>query len=149
LTSDTCVYLDTNIVIANIDEKDPNHNSVVKLLGSISDRKFVSRLTLVELASVYTRAGLENPVALAMYSVERAGADIAGVDFNEVLEKAVLHAERLRLRTLDLLHVVVSSILGCKVFFTLDIDIINKSEKIKEELDITVVTINQPYSMFK
>ena len=149
MTSDTCVYLDTNIVIANIDEKDPNHNSVVKLLGSISDRKFVSRLTLVELASVYTRAGLENPVALAMYSVERAGAGIAGVDFNEVLEKAVLHAERLRLRTLDLLHVVVSSILGCKVFFTLDTDIINKSEKIKEELDITVVTINQLYSMFK
>jgi len=149
LSSDTCVYLDTNMVIANIDEKDPNHDSVVKLLGNISDRKFVSRLTLVELVSVYTRAGLENPVALAMYSVERAGAYIAGVDFNEVLEKAVLHAERLRLRTLDLLHVVVSSILGCKVFFTLDIDIINKSEKIKEELDITVVTINQLYSMFK
>jgi predicted nucleic acid-binding protein len=71
------------------------------------------------------------------------------VDFNEVLEKAVLHAEKLRLRTLDLLHVVASSILGCKVFFTLDTDIINKSEKIKEELDITVVTINQLYSIFK
>lgn len=149
MTSDTCVYLDTNIVIANIDEKDPNHNSVVKQLGGISGRRLVSRLTLVELASVYTRAGLENPVALAMYSVEKAGASIAGVDFNEVLEKAVLHAERLRLRTLDLLHVVVSSILGCKVFFTLDTDIVNKSEKIKEELDITVITINQLYSIFK
>jgi predicted nucleic acid-binding protein len=89
---------------------------------------------------VYTRAGLENPVALAMYSVEKAGAGIAGVDFNEVLEKAVLYAERLRLRTLDLIHVVVSSILGCKVLFTLDTDIINKSEKIKKELDITVIT---------
>jgi predicted nucleic acid-binding protein len=149
LSSDTCVYLDTNIVIANIDEKDPNHNSVVKLLGSISDRKFVSRLTLVELASVYARAGLENPVALAMYSVEKAGAGIAGVDFNEVLEKAVLHAERLRLRTLDLLHVVVSSILGCKALFTLDTDIISKSEEIKKELDITVITVNQLYSTSK
>jgi predicted nucleic acid-binding protein len=149
LSSDTCVYLDTNIVIANIDEKDPNHNSVVKLLDSISDRKFVSRLTLVELVSVYARAGLENPVALAMYSVEKAGAGIAGVDFNEVLEKAVLYAERLRLRTLDLIHVVVSSILGCKVLFTLDADIINKSEKIKKELDITVITVNQLYSTTK
>jgi predicted nucleic acid-binding protein len=149
LTSDTCIYLDTNIVIANIDEKDPNHNSVVKLLGSISSRRLVSRLTLVELASVYTRAGLEDPVALAMYSVEKAGASIAEVDFNEVLEKAVLHAEKLRLRTLDLLHMIISSILGCKVFFTLDTDIINNSEKIKEELDITVVTINQLYSIFK
>jgi len=144
-----CVYLDTNIAMANIDEKDPNHNSVVKLLGGISSRRLVSRLTLVELASAYTRAGLEDPVALAMYSVERAGAGITGADFNEVLEKAVLHAERLRLRTLDLLHVIVSSILGCKVFFTLDTDIINKSEKIKEELDITVVAINQLYSMSK
>ena len=149
MSSDTCVYLDTNIVIANIDEKDPNHNSVVKLLDSISDRKFVSRLTLVELVSVYARAGLENPVALAMYSVEKAGAGIAGVDFNEVLEKAVLYAERLRLRTLDLIHVVVSSILGCKVLFTLDADIINKSEKIKKELDITVITVNQLYSTTK
>jgi len=149
LTSDTCVYLDTNMVIANIDEKDPNHDSVVKLLDSISDRKFVSRLTLVELVSVYARAGLENPVALAMYSVEKAGAGIAGVDFNEVLEKAVLYAERLRLRTLDLIHVVVSSILGCKVLFTLDADIINKSEKIKKELDITVITVNQLYSTTK
>jgi predicted nucleic acid-binding protein len=149
LTSDTCVYLDTNMVIANIDEKDPNHDSVVKLLDSISDGKFVSRLTLVELVSVYARAGLENPVALAMYSVEKAGAGIAGVDFNEVLEKAVLYAERLRLRTLDLIHVVVSSILGCKVLFTLDTDIINKSEKIKKELDITVITVNQLYSTSK
>ena len=149
MTSDTCVYLDTNMVIANIDEKDPNHDSVVKLLDSISDRKFVSRLTLVELVSVYARAGLENPVALAMYSVEKAGAGIAGVDFNEVLEKAVLYAERLRLRTLDLIHVVVSSILGCKVLFTLDADIINKSEKIKKELDITVITVNQLYSTTK
>jgi predicted nucleic acid-binding protein len=144
LTSDTCVYLDTNIVIANIDEKDPNHNNVVKQLGGITSRRLVSRLTLVELATVYTRPDLENPVALAMYSVEKAGASIARVDFNEVLEKAVLHAERLRLRTLDLLHVVLSNILGCKVFFTLDTDIINKSEKIKEELDITVVTTESP-----
>ena len=144
MSSDTCVYLDTNIVIANIDEKDPNHNNVVKQLGGISGRRLVSRLTLVELATVYTRADLENPVALAMYSVEKAGASIARVDFNEVLEKAVSHAERLRLRTLDLLHVVASSILGCKVFFTIDTDIINKSEKIKEELDITVVTTESP-----
>jgi hypothetical protein len=36
-----------------------------------------------------------------MYSVEKAGAGVAVLDFNEVLEKAVLHAGRLGLRTLD------------------------------------------------
>jgi predicted nucleic acid-binding protein len=138
LTSDTCVYLDTNVVIAVIDERDPNHDSVVETLGGISGRRLVSRLTLVELASVYSRAGLEDPVALAMYSVEKAGAGVAVLDFNEVLEKAVLHAGRLGLRTLDLLHVVASSMLGCRAFITLDTDIINKSVRIGEELGVRV-----------
>jgi predicted nucleic acid-binding protein len=139
LTSDTCVYLDTNVVIAVIDERDPNHDSVVETLGGISGRRLVSRLTLVELASVYSRAGLEDPVALAIYSVEKAGAGVAVLDFNEVLEKAVLHAGRLGLRTLDLLHVVASSMLGCRAFITLDTDIINKSVRIGEELGVRVV----------
>jgi predicted nucleic acid-binding protein len=139
LTSDTCVYLDTNVIIANIDEKDTHHDSVVRLLNSTSGRRLVSRLTLVELVSVYSRAGLEDPVALAIYSVERAGAGVAGVDFDEVLEKAVLHAERLRLRTLDLLHVVASSVLGCRLFITLDTDVINKSEGVRRELGVEVI----------
>jgi predicted nucleic acid-binding protein len=139
LTSDTCVYLDTNAVIAVIDERDPNHDSVVETLGGISGRRLISRLTLVELASVYSRAGLEDPVALAIYSVEKAGAGVAVLDFNEVLEKAVLHAGRLGIRTLDLLHVVASSMLGCRAFITLDTDIINKSVRIGEELGVRVV----------
>jgi predicted nucleic acid-binding protein len=139
LTNSTCVYLDTNVVIAVTDERDPNHDSVVETLGRISGRRLVSRLTLVELASVYSRAGLEDPVALAIYSVEKAGAGIAVLDFNEVLEKAVLHAGRLGLRTLDLLHVVASSMLGCRAFITLDMHIINKSLRIGEELGVRVV----------
>jgi predicted nucleic acid-binding protein len=139
LTSDTCVYLDTNVVIAVIDERDPNHDSVVETLGGISGRRLVSRLTLVELASVYSRAGLEDPVALAMYSVEKAGAGVAVLDFNEALEKAVLHAGKLGLRTLDLLHVVASSMLGCRAFITLDTDIINESVRIGEELGVRVL----------
>jgi hypothetical protein len=58
---------------------------------------------------------------------------LAVLDFDEVLEKAILYAERSSLRTLGLLHMVVSSIRGCKAFFTLNTDIINKSEKIKEK----------------
>jgi predicted nucleic acid-binding protein len=96
-------------------------------------------LTLVELASVYSRAGLEDPVALAIYSVEKAGAGIAVLDFDEVLEKAVLHAGRLGLRILDLLHVVASNMSGCGAFITLDTDIVNKSVRIGEELGVRVV----------
>lgn len=59
--------------------------------------------------------------------IEEAGASIVEVGFNEVLKKTVLYAERLRLRVLDL---IVSSILRCGLLVTLDMDIINKSEKI-------------------
>ena len=87
MTNNTCVYLDTNIVVANIDEEDPYHNSVEMLLNSISQRRVVSKLTLVELVSVFSRGGLEDPVALVIFSVERAGARIIEVDFEEVLKK--------------------------------------------------------------
>jgi hypothetical protein len=60
--------------------------------------------------------------------IEEAGASIVEVGFNEVLKETVLYAERLRLRILDL---IVSSILRCGLLVTLDMDIINKSEKIR------------------
>jgi len=140
LTNNTCVYLDTNIVIANIDEEDPHHNSVEMLLNSISQRRVVSRLTLVELVSVFSRGGLEDPVALAIFSVERAGARIVEVNFEEVLKKAVDYAVSLRLKTLDLLHVVISNLLGCSEFATLDKDIINKAEEIAKTLNMKILT---------
>jgi len=45
----------------------------------------VPRLTLAELASIYLQAGLENPLALALYSIEVVNAGIADADFNNVL----------------------------------------------------------------
>ncbi|MCD6244260.1 MAG: hypothetical protein J7J65_03370 [Candidatus Korarchaeota archaeon] len=50
---------------------DPNHGRAVKLLEA--PNKASSFLALVELASVYSRAGFEDPQALAIYSVEEAG----------------------------------------------------------------------------
>ena len=57
MTSSSCVYLDTNIAMANTQER-------------------VS----------------ETPISVAVYLVEKAETVIAEVDFNEVLEKAVLYA---------------------------------------------------------
>jgi len=108
------IYLDTNVLISYIDELDANHETAVKLLKGLREKKVVSKLTLVELASVYSRAGLEEPLALALYSVNRAGASVATVDFNDVMTRAFKYAQILGLRSPDLLHVVACKLAGSK-----------------------------------
>jgi predicted nucleic acid-binding protein len=56
------------------------------------------------------------------------------------LKNAFTYAQKLKLRTLDLLHVVVASIAGCKEFATFDYEIIRKSKDIASNLGIEVVT---------
>jgi predicted nucleic acid-binding protein len=97
-------------------------------------------LTLVELTSVYSRAGLEKPLALALYSIEAVNARIADADFNNVLKNAFTYAQKLKLRTFDILHVVVASVAGYKEFATFDNEIIMKSKDIASNLGIEVVT---------
>jgi len=134
------VYIDTNVIISFVDEADPNHGKALKLLNKLSRDRVASMLTLVELTSVYSRAGLENPLVLALYSIEVVNARIADVDFNHVLKNAFTYVQKLKLRTVELLHIVVASIAKCKEFATFDNEIIRKSKDITSNLGIEVVT---------
>jgi predicted nucleic acid-binding protein len=40
-----------------VDEADPNHERALRLVEGLGGERFVSMLSLVELASVYSRAG--------------------------------------------------------------------------------------------
>ncbi|BEP17816.1 PIN domain-containing protein [Pyrofollis japonicus] len=135
------IYVDTNVIISYMDELDPNHSKAVKLLEAVNDKRVVSKLTLVELASVYSRAGLEAPLSLAIYSIESIGARIGELDFDEVLLQASRLADALKLRTLDLLHIVSCRLLGAERFATFDKDIVAKRELILRELGIRVETL--------
>ena len=133
------IYLDTNVIISFIDEADPNHLLAADFLKGIGkERVVVSRLTLVELASVYSRAELEEPLSLAIYSVEKVGAEVVEADLDEVLVQSFRLAPRLRFRTLDLLHVAACKSIGAKYFATFDKEIRAKAEEIAE-LGIEVV----------
>ncbi|MEM1771621.1 MAG: type II toxin-antitoxin system VapC family toxin [Ignisphaera sp.] len=134
------IYVDTNLIVSYIDEADPNHEKAVELIKTLEGRRVVSRLTLVELASVFSRARLEEPIALALYSIRSVKADIVQVDFNKLLNQAVKYAPILRLRTLDLLHLVASLLTECRKFATLDTDIIKKSDIISKTLGIEILT---------
>ncbi|MHA1595328.1 MAG: type II toxin-antitoxin system VapC family toxin [Candidatus Baldrarchaeia archaeon] len=131
--------MDTNVIIAYIDVKDPNHKKAKKLLGRLK-RKVTSKLALVEMASVYSRAGIEDPVAVAIYSVEKAGVEIVDVDFNNMLTVALELSSVTKLRTLDLLHVTACKLIGAKRFVTFDEDIVAKLSDVKEKLGIEAVS---------
>jgi predicted nucleic acid-binding protein len=126
------IYLGTNIIIAYMDESDPNHSKAQNLLDKLEDKRIVSKLTQVELASVYARADLKDPLALAIYSIKTAGASVAEVNFNEVITQASKLSHQLKLRTLDLLHITVCKLIGSEYFATFDKDVITKSDKIKK-----------------
>jgi predicted nucleic acid-binding protein len=63
------------------------------------------------------------------------------VNFNYVLEAAVRKAHTLKLKTLDLLHVITCKASGCLGFATLDLDIVKKADVIEKELGIRVITV--------
>lgn len=133
-------YIDTNVIISFVDEEDPDHERALKLIDRLPRDRVVSMLTLVELVSVYSRANLEKPIALAFYSIDIVKAKIVDVDFSTVLRKALIYTHQLKLRALDLLHMITASIIGCKKFVTFDSEIIRKSNAIASTLGIEVLT---------
>ncbi len=135
------IYVDTNVIISFVDEKDPDHDKVLAM--HLGGERVVSRLTLLELASVYARAGFEKPVALAMYSVKRFGASLVEVDFNTVVVESLRHVPTLRLKTLDLLHIAAAKTVGAKSIATLDKDIAMKASVINDAVGVEVITIQE------
>lgn len=135
------IYLETSLIISYIDLKDPNHAKAEEIISNISlEEKVTSMLVLVELASVYSRAKLDRPLELALYSIELTDAKIIEVDYNEVLRKAFKIASILNMKTLDLLHITICSLIKANKFATLDQEIIRKSNIILKNLGIEILT---------
>jgi len=122
-----------------VDELDQNHILALELLKRVeAEDKAVSKITLLELASVYSRAGLENPLALAHYSIKKVGGKILDTDLNKMSDEAFRLAPTIKLKTLDLLHIAACKTLKIKKIVTFDEDMISKKNAI-EEIGIEVV----------
>lgn len=138
------IYIDTNVVVSYINKKDPLHQAAKQLIGELGNsRLVVSPLVLVELYSVYSRTMNVSDLeleALVEYSIARLGASVEQVDCTRLFSEAQKHAHILRLRTLDLLHVVYAYLLGAKGIATLDREIARKSDAIEETLGLKVYT---------
>jgi len=135
------IYIDTNVIVSYVDEKDPNHDKVVAMSMRLGKEKAVSQLTLLELASIYARAEFEKPIPLAMYSIKRFDASIVETDLNIIIKESLRYVPTLRLKTLDLLHVATARVIGANSIVTLDRDIAKKADVIKDTIEIKVITI--------
>jgi predicted nucleic acid-binding protein len=136
------IYIDTNVIVSYVDEKDPYHDKVVNTSMQLDRERIVSQLTLLEPASIYARAELEKPIPLAMYSIKRFGASIVEADLNIVMRESLRYVPMLRLKTLDLLHITIAKAVGAKSIATLDKDIAKKADLIKDTMAIEVITLH-------
>ncbi|RLF12645.1 MAG: hypothetical protein DRJ68_03650 [Thermoprotei archaeon] len=140
------IYLDTNVLIAYINPKDALHRRAVNLLSRRSGEGFVaSQLVVLELYSVFSRVmsvSDEELEALVNYTIKACGVEVVQVEWDEVYRSALSYANKLKLKVLDLLHVVVAQLAGAKTFMSFDRDINSMASVIEELLDLRVIGLD-------
>jgi predicted nucleic acid-binding protein len=76
-----------------------------------------------------------------MYSIKRFGASIVGTDLNIIVKESLRYVPTLRLKILNLLHIIIAKAVGAKSIATLDKDIAKKADVIKDIMGIEVITL--------
>ncbi|MGC9105591.1 MAG: type II toxin-antitoxin system VapC family toxin [Thermoprotei archaeon] len=103
-------YVDTSVLLALANPKDPNHERASDLI-SVEGEKWISDLVVLEAYSVLSRkSGLkgEELDAAVKYLVRNCGCEVKYVDFAEAIDTAKKLAGEARLKTLDLLHLAMA-----------------------------------------
>ena len=162
------IYVDTSVIVAALDPADPRREKAREALEHGS-YKIVSELVLAELASVLARqhgaiASIRSKLGVSEHVVFTAAiiyilrrfnlkyVDVKGFSrtvfgrFYKPLAYSIELAEKLRLKTLDLLHLAYIKAMneqgvGIHTLLTADIDFKNREEVIEKTLKITVYLI--------
>ncbi|MET1159475.1 MAG: PIN domain-containing protein [Thermoprotei archaeon] len=137
------IYVDTSVLISYINPEDTLHDKASKYIEKYRTYKLVvSDLTVIELYSVYSRTIDVSDVelnALVRYTLRKIGVEKQVVDWNRVFREAGKYANKLKLKTLDLLHLTIAVTIGCRIFLTFDKDIVNRKEQVYDVLSVEVV----------
>ncbi len=157
------VYVDTSVIISAIDKGDHRCKDADKFLRREKE-KIISPLVLAEIYSVVSRnserinlgfnvAEEDLPAVLARLCMRKYNLKLICISdkefsiFGEIPTKyklAFMLAPKLKLRTLDLLHISYAWAIklngyDVKEFVTLDRGILDTAEKIEEITDIRVI----------
>jgi len=163
-------YLDTSVIVAYCFEGDPHHSKAVKIVEKLKETNkfFASTLTQVELYSWLSRniqkyklppgieeiLDYENKLRLtvtyclqilpiSIFSDEAKLTSIGNLKLFHKFFEAINLAAKLKLRTLDLLHITYATQLAkggyVEFFITFDSDILNRKETIQESTGIKII----------
>ena len=125
-------YLDTNVIISFLNNRDTNHARALKIFDN-KDRKVTSTVPVLELKSVLSRTtklSLDEIEAFVDYFPEN-DVEVPEVDTNKIIRKAIEIAVRIRMKTLNLLHISASLIIEAYTFLTFDREFIEKKKEIE------------------
>jgi predicted nucleic acid-binding protein len=166
------LYLDTNVIIAYCIDNDPDHNRALNIIETLRQNKnkfYASTLSLVELYSVVSRniqnyrlpPGIEEltderikirttiAYFLKLLSLHILSDEAKLIDLNHLkifyeYFNAIKLAPLLKLKTLDLLHIVYAQELVTKkfikAFITFDKEIMKKKDLILKTLKIEIIS---------
>ncbi len=124
-------YIDTNVIISFLNQRDVNHARAMKALKN-SGKMVTSPVTVLELKSVLSRTtdlGVDEIEAFADYLPE-IDIKVPEVDMDRVISNASEIAVKIRMKTLDLLHLSASMILEADEFTTFDREFSEKEKEI-------------------
>ncbi len=114
-------YIDTNVILSYLNKNDVNHSKALKIMDN-SNRMITSPIAVLELRSVLSRTTNLNGDEIEAFVdyLPEIRLEIPEVDMNTVFSNASEIANRIRMKTLDILHLSACVILNTTRFVTFD-----------------------------
>ncbi|MHB1709368.1 MAG: type II toxin-antitoxin system VapC family toxin [Thermoplasmataceae archaeon] len=124
-------YVDTNVIISFLSKRDVNHSRALRILDN-SERMVTSPVAILELKSVLSRTtNLEvDEIEAFVDYLAQIKIEVPEINMNEVLSNASAIATRIKMKTLDILHLSASLILDASDFVTFDREFLEKENEI-------------------
>ncbi len=126
-------YIDTSVIISYLNENDVNHSRALETLKQIGDM-VISQIVTLELRSVLARTTNLNEYEIEAYIeyLSEIKLKVSEIDFNDVFSNAEEIAFKIKMRTLDILHLSACMMLNANTFVTFDHEFAEKKNVIAE-----------------
>ena len=133
-------YIDKNVILCYPNKNDLNRDKAAKL-WAISESKMISEITLPELRSVLSRKTNLSEAEIEAYVeyLPDIGLQIVESDLKRVFNRASEMVFKIKMKTLDTLHISACLEINARNLVTLDYEFVEKN-RIISELGINIVS---------
>ena len=125
-------YIDTNVIISFLNNRDINHEKALKTLNHDSEM-VTSPVAILELKSVLCRTTTldTNEIEAFVDYLHEINIEVPMIDMNKVISNAIEIAVNIRMKTLDILHLAAGVVLNVDDFITFDREFLEKEKEIE------------------